>query len=147
MCKFIMGGFETDWPSVGYPELEAYQPTARTYLIGWKNDNPLENHALVALLWAGDDRGFYQRRPVTVGSGAFPLHLVDVAEFCWLRHLEDVIRILCGTQYCCYSPFQRASARWKAESKEFDETLKISVNKSLSDNNMWGKMHERGLVR
>lgn len=146
MCKYIMGGFETNWPSVNYHELEAYHPIARTYLIGWKNDNPLESHALTALLWAGNDRGFYQCRPQAVGSGEFPLFLVDVAEFSWLKHLEDMIRILCDTKYCCYSPFERASSQWKADSKEFDETLKSSIFFSLNKNGLWGKMHERGLA-
>lgn len=120
MCKYIMGGFETSWPSVGYPELDAYKPTKRTYLIGWKNPNPLESHALSCLLLAGEGRGFYQRPPIAVGSGDFPLYLVDVAEFCWLDHLQTMIRLLCNNQWCCFSPFDRALKQWKIDSDNFD---------------------------
>ena len=121
MCKYIMGGLETSWPSVGYPELDAYKPTKRTYLIGWRNPRPMENHALTCLLLAGVERDFYQRPPVAVGSGDFPLYLVDVAEFCWLDHLQTMIRLLCNNEWCCYSPFDRALNQWKIDSDNFDK--------------------------
>lgn len=132
MCKYTMGGFETSWPAVGYNELDNYHPIARTYLIGWKTDNPLENYALNCLLMAGFDRGFYQRKPLSVGPGDFSLFLVDVAEFCWLQHLQDIIRILCGNRWCCYSPFERASNQWKVESDEFDVMHKAKVERYVT---------------
>lgn len=131
MCKYIMGGFETSWPSVGYPELEAYKPTARTYLVGWKSDSPLESHALVCLLMAGFDRGFYHRMPCAVGSGEFPLYLVDVAEHCWLNKLQDMIRLLCGDKWCCYSPFTRAESQWKVDSDNFDKLHDATIAKKI----------------
>lgn len=147
MCKYIMGGLETNWPSVGYNELATYCPIARTYLVGWRSPHPVESSALVALLWAGVDRGFYQREPLAVGSGDFPLFLVDVAEFSWLNHFQDMLRILCGDNYCCFSPFERASADFKCKSKEFDETLRVSINNSLNKNGLWHTAYERGLVK
>ena len=129
MCKFIMGGMETSWPSVGYPELEAYKPTMRTYLIGWRNPRPMENYALTCLLQAGFERGFYHRQPVAVGSGDFPLYLVDVAEHCWLNKLEDMIRLLCGNDWCCYSPFNRAEKQWRIDSDNFDKLQDATIAK------------------
>lgn len=129
MCKYIMGGFETSWPSVGYPELEAYKPTQRTYLIGWRNPRPMENYALTCLLMAGYERNFYHRPPVAVGSGDFPLYLVDIAEFCWLDHLQTMIRLLCGNDWCCYSPFTRAEKQWRIDSENFDKLQDATIAK------------------
>lgn len=131
MCKYLMGGIEVNFPSVGYPELDQYVPTARTYLIGWRTDKPMENYALNCLFWAGNDRGFYQRQPLAVGSGDFPLYLVDIAEFCWLRHLEDMIRLLCGANYCCYSPFERARKEWMIASEHVDESIAAAIERRV----------------
>lgn len=146
MCKYIIGGLETVWSGVGFAELDNYKPSACTYLIGWLTDNPMVNYGLCCLVMAGWDKGYYHRMPVAVGDGRASLYLVDVAEMCWLNHLADIIRILCETKQCCFSPFSRASADFKVRGDAVVEDLQHVIRSAVNRTKSYDRCVKEGLL-